>query len=244
VSEDNKAPSDFSDEWCFLIEDLQNSFGVRFDEGELGEVARVGKLYSLLLTKLGEQPMGEDLEAVAVRLLSQSLQRLTPETAACLNASSSLKNLLPWWKRRSLWERLQADCRFVLPPLERSRWVGRLIFPVSLLAAIWGAAGQVWPATGEGVQRTGGGFSIWLAFTIALVYLTKPLKTQFPSGLQTLGDLGRNLVRHNFGKLASEGGGFDPAQAWTVYRHFVALYCSYSELEIQPGQHFVDDLGY
>jgi hypothetical protein len=244
VSEDSQAPFDFSDEWCFLVEDLQNSFGVCFDEGELGKVERVGELYSLLLAKLGDRPRGEDLDAVAGRLLSESLQRLTPETAASIHQSSYLKNLLPWWKRRGLWERLQADCRLMLPPLERSRWVGRLIFPVSLLAAIWGAVGQVWPATGDGLQQTGGGFSIWLAFTIAFVYLTKFLKTQFPSGLQTLGDLGRNLVRHNFGKLAGEGGGFDPAQAWLVYRKCVALYCSHSELEIQPEMRFVEDLGY
>lgn len=244
MNEDNRAPFDFSDDYCFLLEDIQNSFGVSFDVGELGNLVTVGELYSLLLAKLGERPKGEELSSVALRLLSQSLQPLSPGTAVRIGEGRLLTELLPWARRRSLWERLQADCRLVLPPLERPRWVRRSIFPVSLLAAVWGAVMELWPATGPVLQRIAGGFVIWLAVTVGLVYLTQPLRGQFPPGLVTLGDLGRFVVRFNFGKLASDGGGFDPAQAWSVYRQCVALSCSHSVVAIQPEMRFVEDLGY
>lgn len=196
----------------YLIEAIERSFGVTFDEGELRDDSTLNDVFEALQRHLG--PATPDLcfsstvfwrlRRGAVDLLGVPKQTVTPW--------SPVHVLFPAMKRRNLWRALSETTGLQLPTLIYPDNVkGAIGWIALLLTAIAGVMleNAAWPPLPTAVLMILALvllISLLAFLLVTLSRLCQPLATELPLHGALFRDLVRTTVGLNYGTLSREFG--------------------------------------
>lgn len=192
---------------CCLHEDVGEVFGIEFDS-YVDEVGTVGDLYKYVLWKLGLRKREEAcLCPPTFFALRQALATQTERDAKSITLNARLADLLPWWRRRTMWRRLGEDLNLEFPELRDARgaavWAGILWvcvgIPLSVLLAVVlideNSSDVRW------LVAVGLALAIQVPIWFFLIWLSRLAQRRLPEDCGTVGELVRYLVLLNPNKL-------------------------------------------
>jgi hypothetical protein len=157
-----------------ILLNTERSFGIAisFQDPELPEALRtVGSFYDLILKRLdGEKSRGE-VAPLANDALRHALAAVTSVEIDTIEPSTPLFKLLPIYRGRAAWKRLEENLGLRLPLLEMPDGDSLLMFLATLIVGIVSLAGAGIPS----------GLFVVAVELIIMFWLTKPFKVCFPS---------------------------------------------------------------
>ena len=199
-----------------LVEAIEESFGVKFDKGELTEDTGFSDLCRLLAAHLGTSSTRVCFTSISFWRLRKSLIKAFAVSRASITPSASTELMLPSAHRREAWRALSEASGLQLPRLEYPDHFNVPILFVSLLAGILIAV----------IGR--GGW--WLAAAVVAMPVSassfflvlRPFADVLPRQCHTLGDLSSVAVGLNYGRLAQVYGPSGERQMTDALRRLVA----------------------
>jgi hypothetical protein len=183
-----------------LVEAIEESFGVKFNQGELTDDSRADEVCNVLRSRLGDGVSERCFTSVAFWRLRRALVNLLNVPRKSVTPSTALEYLIPANGRRRTWHALSDAAGLRLPKLEYPRRLGVAIFWAAfvppMLIAVLGRGG--W----------------WILVAIVAMPITAsmlfraltPFAGAFPAHSQTVGSAARTVVGLNYSKLAQELG--------------------------------------
>ncbi len=183
-----------------LVEAIEESFGVKFNKGELTDNSRIDHVCSLLRLRLGDGVSDRCFTSAAFWRIRRALVEVLNVPRNSVTPSTALEYVVPTVGRRRTWRALSEAANLRLPGLEYPRHLGVGIFWAAFVSS-----------TLIGVLGRRGWWT--LAAIVAmpvtaslLFYALTPFANAFPANSQTLGDAARTVVGLNYGKLTKELG--------------------------------------
>jgi hypothetical protein len=205
-----------SEDVGILYDEVADRFGIEFDP-YLAELGTVGDLYHYILWKLGlEKRDAACLCPPTFFALRRELAGLREVDAKSISLQSRLKDLFPWWSRKSIWRKLEDAMGIEFPGLCDARgavvWVGifysLVVLPLCFLGIV-----LFMSAVEErtSLVRLIGATAAYIAALAGLIVLpigmNRLCQRQFPYDCRTVGDLIESLVALNPNRLRAR---FDP----------------------------------
>ncbi len=199
-----------------LVEAIEESFGVKFNEGELTDDSRADEVCNALRLRLGDGVSERCFTSMAFWRLRRALVNLLSVPRKSVTPSTALEYLIPANGRRRTWHALSDAAGLRLPKLEYPRRLGVAIFWVAfvppMLIAVLGRGG--W----------------WILVAIIAMPITAsmlfraltPFAGAFPAHSQTVGSAARTVVGLNYGKLAQELGPSRERELLEAFRYVVS----------------------
>jgi len=182
-----------------LIEDVEQAFGVRLPDDELGRCETVGDLFELIIARLPDEPKTADRCATAMCLYRVRRAILTVAPLLDLRPSSPIGALRDV-SVRALYRAIAREGGLRPPFTYMSGWgCACLLAAVAVPAALfwWGA--PWWTAA--------------ISLIVAMIpYRLSPLR--LPPKLTVFGDLIELIAARNVGTLAALGARLRPTEAW------------------------------
>jgi hypothetical protein len=217
---------DVDPEWgaIDLLEEVEETFGIKVADAEAERCETVGDLYAIVRAHAPDwdTQAGNCASSMAFYRLRRSLEPgngpKTKPRSPLLDGSASASRLF---------KTLDRDTGLRLPSTEFTRpgKIGAYLFTIGLLGFVITLFIGAWTASGV---------AAFLAILGTLLMRQDPGK--LPNGVVTVGDLARRAAALNSGKLKGDGG--RPADCWTV---LVALAAEHGVLppdEIGPDTFF------
>jgi hypothetical protein len=199
-----------------LVEAIEESFGVKFNEGELTDNSRADEVCNVLRLRLGDGVSDQCFTSAAFWRLRRALVNVLSVPRKSVTPSTALEYLIPTHDRRRTWHALSNAAGLRLPRLEYSRRLGVGIFWAAfvppMLIAVLGRGG--W----------------WILVAIVAMPITAsllfraltPFANAFPAQSQTLGRAARTVVGLNYGKLAQELGPSRERELLEAFRYVIS----------------------
>jgi len=199
-----------------MVEAIEESFGVKFNGGELTDDSRAVEVCNALRLRLGEGVSERCFTSVAFWRLRRGLVNLLDVPRKSVTPSTALEYLIPANGRRRTWHALSDAAGLRLPKLEYPRRLGVGIFWAAfvppMLIAVLGRGG--W----------------WILVAIMAMPITAsmlfraltPFAIAFPAHSQTVGSAARTVVGLNYGKLAQELGPSRERELLEAFRYVVS----------------------
>lgn len=224
-----------------MVMEVEEEFGVRFDNSQAAGVQTVGQLHAILLEKLRAKETRGCVSSAVFYRMRRALMETTGVAREQVRLSTPMAALLPIHGRTRFWREFQAGLGpFQLPPLLRPRWLVRLIFwPVFVLIA----AGLLLLVIGPGVMP---GLSLIVVAALlgfAGVKLSAPLAVHLPSGCANVRDTTRAIVRSNYTDIADQFGRVNETECWRRMCLIVAENLGVTPASLTPDTRFVEDMG-
>ena len=229
---------------AYLIIRIQEEFSIEFTDAELANIATVGELYNLVLSKL---ETGDSCRS------SQAFYRLRQAMTACLyvprksiHPATNLAILLPESKRYLLWKKLENESRLTFPKLRHPRWARDVIRSIALAAAIaaqilmarwWHPHAALWVPLEIAV------FCVFAVVRQSLYAVTPSLGRGLP--VRTVGELTKILLSDNFSLFTPEAGNvlpYSPNDVWDQLVHIFSDELQVDANKIKPQTRFDEDL--
>jgi acyl carrier protein len=223
-----------------MVIEVEETFGIRIEDKEAEKTLTPGQLIELILSKITvadtpacmTQRAFSKVRSVLVKNFQIGRKQITPNT--------NLANLLPRNKRNEF------VCQFVdeLGPhvtfgLRRPHWLSLSIFFIIMLTAVVPVF-LVLPTKLNPTFTLGLGSAV--VFGLVAVFLTRPLRLEFPTDLQTVGLLSKWVVAHKCDLATPPHAGWTKDQVRLRVREIVVdtLGC---KKEYREDARFVEDLG-
>lgn len=221
-----------------ILVEVEETFGIALDDGEVARVETVGDLCDLVLSRVPRAEQERCLTALAFWRLRAALgkfgverSRVRPDTRLADVVWSGGQRMA---ERRAAWARLSEALGLDLPPLVRSRTLVAIGLTSCLAAfvAAWFTGGSVWLAT-AGATGLGALFGV----------LTRSRRGYPRASIATIGGLARALVVRQAARVAAPAGGFTAPQVEAIVARIIAEHQALPLRRVTRGARFVDDLG-
>lgn len=223
-----------------MVMAVEEAFDIRIEASEAEKLLTPRLLIDLVQSKVSGATASVCLTQRAFNVLRKSLLRHGGWKRSEIAPATVLATLIPRERRRALMENLTAELGIKKPPeLVRARWLNIALLVGSLLAGLFAAL-----ATGHGLESV----AIWIFIGVAILTagvasrLTKPLSKEFPSNLQTVGDLARWVMTHKPDLAQATVPGWTHDQIVARVREIIVdvLGC---KPDFSEDANFVEDLG-
>ena len=229
-----------------LIMAVEESFGIQIADEEAGALLTVGDLHNLVLAKLHGQSPDRCLTSVAFYRLRRAFMDGLRVNRRDISPGSLLGRIIPREGRRQQWERVNSALHLKMPELERPRWVWlclsvfALALSAALTPAMYAMSRRYTPNTDLLVLVVLAGF----VFFVSLGFrLSRPLANAFPSGIETAGDLAREVLSRNHAQLAAEVGSYNTEEVWDSVCRLIVNQTGVEREKVRPEARIVKDLG-
>ena len=205
-----------------LVLRIEDDFGIDITNEEAATVVTVEDLWRIVAGKVKPR-------RCATSAAFYSIRRGFMETTRCARAEirpgTPLEALLPWRRRGRLWNDLGRRMNRPLPRLEYS-------WPVEWLLILSGFATAAVTARmlPNSFLNPAVVLILGMLMGFSLRGIARPLATQFPPGLASVGDLARSAAP------------IEGTDLWEAYRRIVADQLGLAVDDITPSASFVDDL--
>ena len=152
--------------------------------------------------------------------------------------ATPLEVILPEDTRREKWLRIQDATRLKLQNLQYTGWSVMTLLAVGVALTV-----------GPGVFMRAGAGGLALLFFLGLVAggfllrISPELAVEFPHDEATVGDLARDVLALNHGRLAAEVGSWSKDEVWETLCRVIVMQTGVEREKIGPEARIVDDLG-
>ncbi len=221
-----------------ILVEVEETFGIALDDGEVARAETVGDLCDLVLSRVPRAEQVRCLTALAFWRLRAALvasgverSRVRPDTRledVVWRAGQGLA------ERRATWARLSEALGLDLPPLVRSR----TLVAVGVVACL-GAFVAAWFAGGSGWLATAGATGLGALFGL----LTRSRRGYPRASIATAGGLARALVVRQAARVAAPAGGFTAPQVEAIVASIIAEHQALPLRRVTRDARFGDDLG-
>jgi hypothetical protein len=209
---------------------VEDTFQIHIPDEEASEVRTVGDLHGLVAAKLqqNEEPKRCLTSAAFYRTRRGIVDGVGVERRG-IRPATLLEVILPLRRRREKWRSIQAAMNLKLPGLQHPGWI-----QIGLLTA--GVVLTVAPA----IHYRSSVVSILLLFFLGLVAggllikLTPALAVAFPNHDATVGELAKDVLVLNHGRLAEEMGGWNRSEIWTTLRRLIVKQTGVTQIKSRP----------
>ena len=223
-----------------LVMAVEDAFSISIDDADAAQLLTPRLLTDYVLSKVTTTTATVCLTQRAFNLLRRSLLRHGGWKRSEIAPDTSLPGLLPKNLRRDVIQKIITDLGIKRPPeFVLANWVNIMLLVVPTLIAA-----AVTFATGQALHSIG----VWIFIGVALatagvaVRLTRPLRTEFPKSLQTIGDFARWVMVNKPDLAQTNTPGWTREQI-TIRVHDIIV----EQLGIKPDfsedANFVKDLG-
>ncbi len=221
-----------------LILAVEESFGIQIANEEAATLFTVGDLYKFIAKKVPAPDLKTCMTSAVFYRMRRGIETSTGVNRRDIRPTTLLADLMPRKRRRECWLRTQQAINLKLPRLRHADWI-QLIFIVAgiTLAVSWGV-------------DAGYNFGTLLPFSILgfligglFVALTPWLAIELPNNVVTVGDLAKDVLAINYGRLASDIGSGSPKELWEALRRIIVIQTAVPIEKITQESRFVDDLG-
>jgi acyl carrier protein len=223
-----------------LVLAVEDAFDIQIDDSQAGKLRTPRLLIDYVLSKVTTATATVCLTQRAFNLLRKSLLRQGGWKRSEIKPDTKLPALLPKQQRRAVIEKVVSELSIKKPPeWVRPGWLNAMLLGGSVLAGLVAAIFTIHVTYSIG---------IWIFIGVAILTaviglkLTKPLCKEFPSNLQTIGDLARWVMTHKSDIAQATIPGWTRDQVAARVREIVA-----EQLGIKPDfsedANFVKDLG-
>ena len=213
-----------------LIEDLEQAFGLKFSDEDVGSCGTVGDIHALLVKRMGgaDRQPERCATAMAFHRLRHAFHVMAPEVA--ITPTTPLY-LFSRWPPKSLLKQLGLHSGLRLPRPARTKagekgalliliavlgvFASALLENISSLAALWSFR-----------------FSVFALPVGALIL--KLDQGRLPDGCETVADVARMASARNFGMLAREGAGWSEGSLWRALVEIASERTGLSKSDIGP----------
>ncbi len=173
---------------------VEDAFDISIDDSEAVKLVTPRLLIDFVLSKVTTTTASVCLTQRAFNVLRKSLIHQCGLKRSQIAPDASLSMLLAKNQRRKLLGKIASELAIKKPPeLVRPKWVHAMLLGASL------GAGTTFAII---TFHALGAVSVWAFIIVAIltgglaIWLTKPLCTEFPKNLQTIGDLARWVMSH------------------------------------------------
>ena len=220
-----------------LILRVEDTFQIHIENGEAERARTVGDLYNLVISKLQGRDSERCLTSVAFYRTRRAIVDALGIDRRVIKPATPLDVILPANSRRVKWRRIQKEMTLRLPDLRHPGWIVLgLLFVAVALAFSAGIVGQIRGAWFIPLFLLGliiGGF---------LIKLTPTLAIDFPNHEATVGDLSRDVLAVNHGRLVDEVGGWNKKDVWGTLCRVIVDELGVLPEDVTQEASFVDDL--
>ncbi len=201
------------------------------------ESVTVGDIYQIILSKQQGKQTNVCLTKLAFFRTRIGIIEALKIDRQAIKPSTQLSGIFPQQNRRHNWQAVQDAMGLNLPSLKHPGWFVLAMLGVGLsLSAVLGflfhASFFALILLLIGGAILGG----------VLVGETPSLATKLPSHISTIGDLARDVLDNNFGKLSQEKGEWNELEVWNTLCRLIAMTTAINPREIVPGARLVEDL--
>lgn len=230
-----------------LVTEVEETFDISIANEDAAAIVTVGDLYRCVLGRLAAKGPPVNRSTCPTAHAFYSLRRAWIEgwghERAAFRPGVASADVFRR-DRRLTWDLLREGSGLRLPPLERPDWVGLAIL-VAVLGSIPAACLGLWsggvcdPSTFVVAALT-----IPPATMVALLAITRPLATSFPSGCETIRGLTRSVVALNLGALVERTGRVPSHdEVWDAVRALVVEQLGVRPERVTEEARIVQDLG-
>ena len=223
-----------------LVMAVEEAFDIQIEDAAAAQLLTPRLLTDYVLNKVNTATATVCLTQRAFNLLRKSLIHQCGFKRSQIAPNVSLAQLLPKPQRRKIIQQVIAELGIKKPPeFIRPRWLNIMLTIGSVLAGVLAAV-----ATSHFLYS----IEVWVFIVAALVAagialrLTKPLCTEFPWNLQTIGDLSRWVMTHKGDLADATPSGWTREQITIRVRELIV-----EQLGVKPDfsddANFVKDLG-
>jgi len=200
----------------FLVEAIEDSFGVKFNQNELTDGTGFDDLCRIVAAHLGPASGGVCFSSITCWRLRRAWIKLFGLDKASIKPSTSTELMMPLAHRRQAWRAMSETSGLRLPRLEYPDHLNAPILITSVLVSI--------------VIAISGGGAWWLAAAVVampfaaslLFFVLRPFADILPAQCHTLGDLAKVAVGLNYGRLVQKYGPSNERQIAEGLRRLVA----------------------
>ena len=221
-----------------IIMAVEEAFDIRIEDSEAEKILTPRNLIDLIMAKVQLSGSAVCLTHRSFNLVRGFFVRTFDRNRSALAPRTALRSLLPTGNRLALVTRFATDLGVPAPVLERAGWLK------ALLLSLVGIAG--FTAAFVALQLNAPlGLPILAAVAVTgavAVFATRFRRTEFPKGLETIGDLSRWLMVHKPGLATPSPSAWTREQIAAQVQQIVIQQLSCEKYYHQDA-HFVNDLG-
>jgi hypothetical protein len=224
-----------------FVLDVEQSFGISLDGDDVAQIVTVGQFYDLVVRNTSGVRSPNCPTANAFHRLRQSLVSVLGIARNSIRPSMLTLRVLPFWKRRSIWRRLEADIGLKMPPLVNQAGIGiawalAIIVPVSFLV--------VAISTGVFVGFAASLFSLLPAVLLGYIYGIVILPPVPYPQHRTIGGLAKGVVAYNYDQFVSPPSATpENDETWDKLCEIIASQLGVKREGLHRETQFVKDLG-
>lgn len=200
-----------------MIQDVEEAFGFRLSDCDLGHCRTVGDLFELVEARLPTSGLeGNCATAMTFYRLRRAIQ---PRIGVALRPGTSI-SALSALRVKEVHRIIKEECGLRPPVGYIPVWGAVTLLVILALSAV------VWIL----------GLSGWIAFLSALlaVSISRKMPIRLPDTMLTFGDLVRSVSSRSVGTLAKQGARLRPSEAWDAFRDILSDHTPLSKEAIEP----------
>lgn len=221
-----------------LIMAVEESFGIQIANNEAATLMTVGDLYKLIAAKLPNPDLKTCLTSAAFYRVRRGIETGTGTDRRGMRPATLLADLMPRERRRESWSRTQQAIGLKLPRLRHANWIQLIFVAVGIALAVSGGAYAGYHMSTLLLLSIPG-----LLLGAVLIALTPWLAIELPNKVVTVGDLAKDVLAINYGRLANDLGSGSTKELWEALRRIIVIQTAVPIEKITPEARFVDDLG-
>lgn len=223
-----------------LVMAVEDAFDIQITDADAEKMITPRHVIDFVLGKVTTTTATVCLTQRAFNILRKSLIHQCGMKRSQIAPNDKLSKLLVKNQRRELLRKITSELAIKKPPeLVRPRYVNAGVLGSSLAAGL-GAGAACFPEWGS--------VAVWVFIIVAMltaglvIRLTKPLCTEFPNDLQTIGDLARWVMTHKADLSNAVPSGWTRDQVTARVREIIVdvLGC---KPDFSEDANFVKDLG-
>jgi acyl carrier protein len=228
-----------------LVIEVEKAFDINILNADAEKIITVGQLYDYVVAKLPAQETDRCLSAAAFYRFRRALTVQFGIDRRAVHPSTLIAGTVLEPKRRSDWRLLEQRLDWRLPSLVRPAWMS-----VALMGLLAGWILAVIAASGWAGGIAVGGLlvacaSVFGAILLSLTafHLTTPFATRFPGDCSTVRGMVRSALLLNYGKLSTEGPGWNRQEVWDCLRAIIVKQLGVPPDRVVESAELVKDFG-
>lgn len=219
-----------------LFEAMEASFGVELGDYHLLCGITVKELADRICEQGDFSPGDICLSSASFYRLRRAFMEVLDVPRERIRPSTSLLDLVPWWRRRDCWCAIEKATGWSMPRLILPSWL--------LVVALLGPAAFLLSLRAIGGLPIGG---VWIGIGSVLLILPVlwaigRLAPMFPVGAKTFGEFAESVLARNYAAIARDSGGSSEEDVLEAVRRLVAMMTSIKYEKISDGTRVPQDL--
>lgn len=224
-----------------LLMAIEDSFQIVIENEEVADVKTIGDMHRLILQKLKIKKGDICLTGAAFYRTRCVLLSATGAKRGEIRPATLLKTIMPWRRRRRMWQDMKATIALNTPDLHHPVWFTWCSLIIAIPAAILLILGTLsflplWPLVGLMIATV-------LVIDAALYRFTPGLAIAFPEKNMNAGQLAQHVLARNYAKLAKEVSNSGELEVWESLCLVIENQLCIDAKTIRPDQSFIYDLG-